>query len=292
MRKTPGWIQLLNRTMLSGMAKAKNKSDSPFDAKGDSVEVQLAAAVELNTAEWLRLKGGLPWVELHDEPDILWIFAGDTYPQNSAALARFTAATAHRRIGEILARHLERRVSCNWIVGPISQPTELPRHLRNHGFSCRIHCAGMACDLRAFGEAPAPSKDAIVELVEAPRPLFPLTTERRKRRHEGRAFFANLQPKVVWNFSATVDGKPVGETTLLAINGSAGLYDVEVLEKYRRRGIGSALIHAALSQAKSLGYDNVVLGATGIASGVYARLGFREVCKLSFWKYGKMRQLF
>jgi len=24
---------------------------------------------------------------------------------------------------------------------------------------------------------------------------------------------------------------------------------------------------------------------------VYARLGFREVCKLSFWKYGKMRQL-
>jgi len=23
---------------------------------------------------------------------------------------------------------------------------------------------------------------------------------------------------------------------------------------------------------------------------VYARLGFREVCKLSFWKYGKMRQ--
>ena len=37
-------------------------------------------------------------------------------------------------------------------------------------------------------------------------------------------------------------------------------------------------------------YRASVLAATGMGLGVYTRLGFREVCQLSFWKYGKMRQ--
>ena len=71
----------------------------------------------------------------------------------------------------------------------------------------------------------------------------------------------------------------------------AGIYDVEVLEKFRRRGLGSALIQAALRQAKNLGHTIAVLGATGLGSRVYTLVGFTEVCKISFWKYGKMRQL-
>jgi GNAT superfamily N-acetyltransferase len=96
----------------------------------------------------------------------------------------------------------------------------------------------------------------------------------------------------VWCFSATVDGKPVGETLLCAGAGVAGIYDVEVLEEFRGRGIGTALIHAALLTARTrLRCRAAVLGATGMGQSVYARAGFREVCKLSFWKYGKMRQL-
>jgi len=95
----------------------------------------------------------------------------------------------------------------------------------------------------------------------------------------------------VWHFSATLDGLPVGETTLLSGATLAGLYDVEVLERFRRRGIGSALVHAALRHGKKLGYRAVALGATGMGASVYAQAGFREVCTLSFWKYGKMRQL-
>src|SRR5947207_6601157 len=107
---------------------------------------KLAAAVELNSAEWLRLESQLPWVEFHEDSDVLWMFAGDTWPRNTVALARFTSATADRRIKEILAHHLSRKVACNWIVGPVSAPANLSQHLRAHGFSCRIHCAGMACD--------------------------------------------------------------------------------------------------------------------------------------------------
>ncbi len=276
--------------MLAGMGSPGTQSISTSSAQA-TAEERLAGTIEINTAEWLRLKGSLPWVELHDEPDVLWIFAGDTFPQNSAAFARFTTANASRRIKKILAYHLARKVSCNWIVGPLSQPPDLSRHLREHGFSCRIHCAGMVCGLRDLGAAPSISPDVSIEMIETPRSLAPLTTERRRRRHEGRLFLADAHRNTVWHFSAVVEGEPVGETTLLTSGGTAGLYDVEVIEKFRRRGIGSALIHAALRHARSLGYAHVVLGATRSGSPVYTRLGFRELCNLSFWKYGKTRQL-
>jgi GNAT superfamily N-acetyltransferase len=246
--------------------------------------------VELNSTVLLRLEGGLPWVELHDDGDALWIFAGDTWPRNAVALARFTSATADKRVREILAAHLQKKVACNWIVGPVSAPQDLPQHLRAHGFKCMIHCAGMACDLDTVPPALASPAGVTIELLDGPPSLEPLTTERRKRRHEGRHALARMRPRQVWHFSASVDGRPVGETTLCVGAGVAGIYSVVVLEKFRGRGIGTALVHAALRQGKKLGYRAAVLAATGMGIGIYTRLGFREVCKLSFWKYGKMRQ--
>jgi GNAT superfamily N-acetyltransferase len=251
----------------------------------------LAAAVELNSAGRLRLEGGLPWVQFHDDGDAVWILAGDTWPRNNVALARFNPATAHRRVGEILSRHLEKKVACNWIVGPVSRPADLGQYLRMHGFRCMIHCSGMACDLDRRLLAPPVPKDVTVELVDDPPSLDLLSTERRRRRYEGRLALMHMQPRRVWYFAASLNGKPVGETMLCIGAGVAGIYDVVVLEQFRRHGIGTALVHAALTQAREgLGYRAAVLGATGMGLGVYARLGFREVCKLSFWKYGKMRQ--
>ena len=253
---------------------------------------QVAAAVELNSAEWVRRLASVPWVQLHDEPDVLWCFAGDTWPMNSVACARFRPTTARPRIREILAHHWEHKVACNWIVGPMSEPGDLGRHLRDNGFSCRVHCAGMACDLaRLNGEAPIPDGATVKQVEELPS-LVPLTTERRRRRHEGRKLIAKAQPRSIAYFSASVDGQAVGETALLLDGGGvAGIYDVEVRQEFRRRGIGSALIHAALQHARKHGLKIAVLGATGLGARIYQNAGFREVCKISFWKYGKIRQL-
>jgi GNAT superfamily N-acetyltransferase len=254
-------------------------------------DVNLPAALELNYTEWLRLEGKLPWVQFHDDGDALRLFAGDTWPRNSVALARFTPETASRRVGEILAPHLRKKLACNWVVGPVSQPSDLGKHLRAHGFRCMIHCAGMACDLDNLPPSPTSPDRVMVELVDQPPSLYPLTTQRRRLRHQGRGIMALVKPRQVWHFAASLEGKPIGETTFCCGAGVAGIYDVEVLEEFRRRGIGTALVQAALRQAQQLGHATAVLGATGMGLTVYARLGFREVCKLSFWKYGKMRQL-
>jgi len=149
----------------------------------------------------------------------------------------------------------------------------------------------MACDLSGFPPPPPLPAGASVSLVDEPPLLVPLSTELRRRRHLGRQTMAGLRPKRVWCFSALLDGLAVGEAMLCSGAGVAGIYNVEVCEKFRRRGLGSALLHAALSQARELGFHAAVLGATGMGHALYTRFNFREVCKLSFWKYGKMRQV-
>jgi GNAT superfamily N-acetyltransferase len=251
----------------------------------------LAEAVELNSAEFLRIQGRLPWVEFHDEGDVLWIFAGDTWPRNTVTLARFSAESAARRIEEVLRPHLNRKVACNWVVGAASRPQDLGKHLNAQGFRCMIHCAAMACDLLRLPPRPSTPKGVGIRLAVGPPAIHPLTTEPRRRRHEARAAMMSSQPRQVWYFEAYADSQTVGETTLFAGAGVTGVYDVQVMEEFRRRGIASALVHAALRHGKQLSYRTAVLAATGMGSGVYTRQGFREVGKLSFYKYGKMRQL-
>jgi len=277
------------------MSRHRQTSNSPSSngkLQTGLSDASLAAAVELNSAEWLRLEGRLPWVELHDDGDAFWVFAGDTWPRNRVALARFTPESAHQRVGEILAAHLKKKVACNWVVGPVSQPTDLGRHLRSHGFRCMIHCAGMGCDLDQLPSPPLKPKGVSIDVVDQPPCLHPLTTERRRLRYEGRQRIAAIRPQRVWQFAASLDGREVGETAICVGAGVAGIYDVVVLEEFRGRGIGTALVSTALHFSRDeLGHRAAVLAATGMGCNLYARLGFREVGRLSFWKYGKMRQL-
>jgi GNAT superfamily N-acetyltransferase len=249
---------------------------------------ELAVAVELNAAEWVRLLGRLPWVEWHDDGDVEWVFAGESWPRNSVGLARFAPKAAHKRVRQILTYHIERGVACNWIMGPTAQPSTLAQDLRAHGFRCILNCTGMACDLGRIKSVSVPAKTAIA-LTDSAVALNPLTTERRRLRQQGKTMMAQFSPKQVWHFAAYLDGRAVGETTLCTGAGVAGLFDVEVIEEFRGRGVGAALVHAAVLHAKSLGISAAVLAATGLGFGVYERVGFETVGKLSFWRYGKTK---
>jgi len=149
----------------------------------------------------------------------------------------------------------------------------------------------MACDLDARPPAPTPPPGITIGLVDDPPLLVPPTTERRRKRRDGEKAIAQFKPRPVWYAAARAGDKVVGRTTLLAGAETAGVYDVDVIREFRGRGIGTALVNTVLAQAKHLGYRSAVLSATGMGFNVYQRAGFREVGKLSYWKYGKMRQL-
>lgn len=75
-------------------------------------------------------------------------------------------------------------------------------------------------------------------------------------------------------YMAKLGGAPVAVAQLFTGAGVAGIYCVATLPQLRRQGIGAAVTHAALADARALGYNMAVLGASQMGEPVYRRLGF------------------
>jgi GNAT superfamily N-acetyltransferase len=71
--------------------------------------------------------------------------------------------------------------------------------------------------------------------------------------------------------------KVVGQAIVLPRDGVAGIYSMGVVPKVRGRGIGMALVRAALRAAWDAGCDAAVLNATPEGERLYARVGFRSL---------------
>jgi ribosomal protein S18 acetylase RimI-like enzyme len=86
-----------------------------------------------------------------------------------------------------------------------------------------------------------------------------------------------------WPFVATLDGAPVG-LAWVKLDGAgahtAGVYQVWVAPEARGRGIGAALINAAIEWARARKASEVRLDVTagdGAAARLYRRMGFVDV---------------
>lgn len=87
---------------------------------------------------------------------------------------------------------------------------------------------------------------------------------------------------------AYLNGLPVGTATLSVSPSSAGIWNLATIPEHRKHGIGSALVYAALVEAKKRQYDHVmaILMPKGLAWGLFTKLGFQAVCEFPFYIYG------
>lgn len=76
---------------------------------------------------------------------------------------------------------------------------------------------------------------------------------------------------------ARVDGRPVGRGLLFLDDGVAGVYNVGVIEAYRRRGIGEAITWEILRAGREAGADIGVLQASEMGYPLYERMGFETI---------------
>ncbi|KAB8314617.1 GNAT family N-acetyltransferase [Tolypothrix campylonemoides VB511288] len=75
----------------------------------------------------------------------------------------------------------------------------------------------------------------------------------------------------------------VATSELFLAGGAAGIYNVATLEKFRNRGIGTAITLAALQDAYRVGYQTATLQASEAGKNIYSRLGFRQHCKFNVY---------
>lgn len=90
------------------------------------------------------------------------------------------------------------------------------------------------------------------------------------------------------HFMAYVNETLVGTATLSVSPSSAGIWNLATIPEHRKHGIGAALVHAALVEAKKRQYNQVmaILMPKGLAWGLFTKLGFKAVCEFPFYVYG------
>jgi GNAT superfamily N-acetyltransferase len=90
------------------------------------------------------------------------------------------------------------------------------------------------------------------------------------------------------HFLAYWDATPIGTVTLASGDFTAGIWALATLPEYRKHGVATALVHAALSEAKKRHHNQVmaILMPKGLAWGLFTKLGFKKVCNFDFYVYG------
>ena len=97
-----------------------------------------------------------------------------------------------------------------------------------------------------------------------------------------------LRDKHIHSFYASVNGEAVGWVQLVTIYPGTGyINQLYVLEQYRQRKLGTALVQRAHMQAIELGLKRMVLIPSDMAMPLYRRLGYRPLLYFSAFRPGR-----
>lgn len=97
---------------------------------------------------------------------------------------------------------------------------------------------------------------------------------------------ARGNPPDAWHAAARVDGYLAGRAWSFPVGEVAGIYDMEVWPKFRRRGLGRALLRTVCAAARAAGGTRAVLNATPDGERLYSAEGFSHVGRgITYWHH-------
>ena len=257
----------------------------------------LVAALEENLHQHLAyVQRRAPGMTVDDRPDLLLIDSGlpsDTF--NQIARARLDPSAAALRIASAIAHFRAAGRPYSWWVGPGSRPLDLERRLEGAGLRATESEVAMAAaldDLPAGVDVPAGLE---VRRVESAAGLadFAAVVAANWTPPDAAvdAFYRAAAPFLLESagcpmrlFAGYVDGRAVAGCEVFAAGSVAGVYSVVTLERFRRRGIGTAVTWTALDAARQDGLRTATLQASEAGRRVYARLGFRECARFAEYR--------
>lgn len=89
-----------------------------------------------------------------------------------------------------------------------------------------------------------------------------------------------------WHALARVDGEFAGRAWSFAPGPVAGIFDMEVVPRFRRRGLGRALLRAVCGAARASGARDAVLNATAEGERLYSAEGFDRIgTGITYWHH-------
>lgn len=257
----------------------------------------LAAAIEDNALALSQSFGRSPYVDLHDEPGLVWFATGVPFATfNGVVRTRLSGQEAAGRVDEMIDYFSARNLPMHWLVGASTQPANLGHLLQARGLFLSSNQMAMAVDL-----ALVPDEDAEPPGLQI-RPVADVPGLESWLRVFSAGFelpdfvgeaFADLyawcleQPLPLYHHVAWLEGEPVACSSLFLAAGVGGIHNVVTLPRARRRGIGTAITLAPLRQARALDYRAATLFSSQRGYDLYRRLGFEEYFRESTYLWSK-----
>lgn len=223
--------------------------------------------------------------EVHEDPALTWVTTRTRVPfYNGAVRTRLDGDDADRAIETLVADFQARGWLVCWWVMPPDRPADLAARLAARGFTPWTNDLGMTVDLSGVPEAVPLPEGVTVERVETMETLEEWL----------RAFGAGFGVPESWLavygrlplrvppaesrfrfYLARAGGVPVATSLWFPAPDAAVIDEIATIPAMRRRGIGTAVTHAALRDARASGYRTAVLVASEAGARIYRRLGFK-----------------
>lgn len=224
--------------------------------------------------------------------DVTWVYTG--FPSLSRVLlARFPQEEAEDRVAEILSYFKQWDAAVSWVVGPTSWPPKLGEYLHQQGFGSSEVWTGMAMDLSALAaqdDRPAGLRVQTVTDTAGLRAWATLSPDPVELAAEGQDGAVGVfAPDNAGGdtrsryYLAYLDGAPVARCMSFTRGEHVGLYWITTRPEHRGRGIGAAVGHKALADAKENGVRIAVMPASQRGQPLSGRLGFKPYCQFSVY---------
>lgn len=254
----------------------------------------LQAAMDRNMAAYWAPYGRGADCELYEKDGTMWLYTGIATPLFNGVFSPNLDAEGVHAVAKALAKRIARRgATAFWWIGPASKPEGIGTRLERQGLKAMGSVPGMTASLATIDDHEDSIPGFEIRKVEGTemRALWGRTaaigtgfTEQAVAQME------RVEPTIddpryarQTRYVGYLDGKPVASSALVLEEGLAGVYAVATLPAARKRGIGRAMTLAPLLEARALGYETTILQASSAGFPIYAKLGFREVCRYKLY---------
>ena len=241
----------------------------------DATPARLIQAAAMNHTAWFNMNATNIGGELHRTDGVKWT---ESVEEIVICFPRLKAENADSVLNEIVSKRWSARIpkaSC-WTFSD-AQPRDLGARLMARGFEQGWKPHIMAMDFRNLPKSSILPEGLEIKVEDAAEwniddlPYYGRGDSKKLQR------LSSLSPRRFWLFGAWLDGEIAGQSIVFLTTGAygaAGVYNVGVRPKFRRRGVATALMTAICRHSQSLGCNYALLNSA--ADEFYDSIGFES----------------
>jgi GNAT superfamily N-acetyltransferase len=160
-------------------------------------------------------------------------------------------------------------------------------HEHDHQSSLRAAAAGLVVDTSTMSMGMPLDRVLTARMEEPALDLVPMPGigEARMLLYNAERTVPQLRAAGACLYVARCEGDPATCVVSFERAGDCGIYSVETAERFRRRGLATALVRHALRRGRERGCTSASLQSTPMAESMYASIGFRPLGRYVEWQH-------